>query len=144
MRLFLLATVCFFSSGLLAKQKVSQEPSRLAITRDTVTTRIEKSLIHVHDILNTIQDSIVNINVENNQSNGGKQIQQELEGIKKQLHHIYELLLIQKQVLGNLQDEAVESSNFTSIEDINNAELSLVSLLKSIYLRQLEDDLIIS
>lgn len=144
MRLLLLATVCFLSSGLLAKSKVSQEPSRLAITRDTVTTRIEKSLIHVHDILNTIHDSIVNINVENNQNNGYQHVQQELEGIKKQLHHIYELLLIQKQVLGDLDDEAVESSNFTSIEDINDAELSLVSWLKSIYLRQLEDDLIIS
>ena len=52
------------------------------------------------------------------------------------------LVELQGQVLGNLDDVSVGDEDFNSVDDIDAAELSLISWLKTIYREQLKDKFI--
>lgn len=150
MRILFVITVLFLASSLTVEAKkgatTRDENKGLFVLRESVAARIERSITNVQDVLNNIQNSIVNITIENNQAqqDSCNKLHEKLNGIKDLLIHIYELLLIEKQLIGNFDDSSVDSDNFTSADDIDSAELTIISWLKSIYRRQLEDDFIIS
>lgn len=110
---------------------------------DEKFTELERTLINLQDVANNIQNSFVSVNVGQG-SEQLKDIQAKLVIIQHQLVALYHLQSSLKQVLGNLDDASVGSEKFSDINDIDNAQLSIISLLKSIFRRQLEDDLIIS
>jgi hypothetical protein len=106
--------------------------------------RIEKSIDQLNQMAEQIQNYIVDINIEGD-SEGKKCCQkiiknlELLEGILQQM--IVELIA-QRQVLGSLDDVSVGEQEFNSVQDIDDADLSVISWLKSIYREQLKDKFI--
>lgn len=106
--------------------------------------RIEKSIDQLNQMAQQIQNYIVDINVEGD-AEGKKcchKILKNLELLEGILQQMIQELIAQREVLGNLDDVSVGEQEFNSVQDIDDAELSVISWLKSIYREQLIDKFI--
>ena len=107
---------------------------------ETPMTRIEKSIDQLTQIANLIQTNIYEINHTDKVC--CKEVLAQLEQLELLQAKIIALLIEEKEVLGDLDDESVGEEDFNSVADIDNAELSLISWLKSVYREQLKDKFI--
>lgn len=106
--------------------------------------RIEKSIDQLNEMAQQIQNFIVDVTV-NEDSESKKcchKILKRLELFEGILQQMIQELVMQREVLGNLDDESVGEQDFNSVQDIDDAELSVISWLKSIYREQLKDKFI--
>ncbi len=101
---------------------------------------MQKSINSFNEVAQQIQNFVVEMS--NNDSHS--KVEKKLEQIELILQKLVQEVIRQRQVLGNLNDPSVGAEEFTSVEDIDNASLSLISLLKSIFREQLHDDHFIS
>ena len=125
--------------------------------------RIERSIEQLNEVANQIQNVIVDVNLPCQCNSMCDALPAQLDQIIVLLQHIVARLdenndalndisdlttsagnKLQKvvAVLGNLNDESVGSNEFTTIDDIDQANLSLVSLLKTNVRIQIEDELV--
>lgn len=115
-------------------------------------TRIERSIDELNQIVQNIQNYIVDLTI-NNPHHGHhgnpheikeccKEALARLEHLELLLAKLIALLIEEREVIGSLDDQSVGEQEFNSVSDIDNAELSLVSWLKTIYREQLADKFI--
>ena len=102
--------------------------------------RIEKSIDQLNEMAQQIQNFIVDVTVTEDQENKKccHKIIKRLEELQGILQQMIQELVIQRIVLGNLDDQSVGEQDFNSVQDIDDAELSVISWLKSIYREQLQ------
>ncbi len=113
---------------------------------ETPMVRIEKSIDQLNQMAQQIQNYIVDLNISHHEDHGVKECCQEalarLEQLELLLAKLIALLIEEREVLGSLDDQSVGEQDFNSVADIDNAELSIISWLKTIYREQLEDKFI--
>ncbi len=113
---------------------------------ETPMVRIERSIDQLNQMAQQIQNYILDLNVTQQNDNGVKECCKEalarLEHLEMLLAKLIVILLAEKETIGNLDDESVGEQDFNCVEDIDNAELSLVSWMKTIYREQLKDKFI--
>lgn len=102
--------------------------------------RVQQSMDFLNNVIGNIQNIVVDITGVNDESKAScQQILKSMEHVKILLYEIANELIQQRLVLGNLDDVSVGEEEFNSVQDIDEADLSLVSWLKSIYREQLKD-----
>jgi hypothetical protein len=113
---------------------------------ETPMARIERSIDQLNQMAQQIQNYIVELNVAQQDDHGAKECCKEalkrLEQLELLLAKLIALLIEERGVLGSLDDESVGEQEFNSVADIDNAELSIISWLKTIYREQLKDKFI--
>ena len=106
--------------------------------------RIEKSIDQLNEMAQQIQNFIIDVTV-NEDADSKKcchKIIKQLELLQGILQQMIQELVVQREVLGNLDDPSVGENEFNSVQDIDDAELSVISWLKSIFREQLRDKFI--
>lgn len=114
---------------------------------ETPMTRIEKSIEQLNQMAQQISNYIVDLEVSSHgHGHHDKQCCKEslarLEQIEMLLAKLIALLIEQRQTLGALDDQSVGEQDFNCVSDIDNAELSVISWLKTVYREQLKDKFI--
>lgn len=106
---------------------------------------MQKSLAEINEMAQQIQNFIFNVG-SNDDAHHAKQccykILAHLEKVENQLSDIMDQVIMERIILGNLDDESVGEQDFNSVKDIDYAELSVISWLKTIYREQLKDKFI--
>lgn len=102
----------------------------------TELKQLERSIASVTEIANQIQNVVLDVTVNNHENKDCcHRILEKLENIELLLAVIIQQLALQKQVIGNLDDQSVDEQEFDSVSDIDNAELTVISWLKTIFRR---------
>lgn len=113
---------------------------------ETPMSRIERSIDQLNQMAQQIQNYIVDFNVTHTDDNELKECcnesLQRLEQLEFLLAKLIAILIEERTLIGSPDDETVGEENFNSVADIDNAELSVISWLKSIYREQLKDKFI--
>lgn len=113
---------------------------------ETPMTRIERSIDQLNQMAQQIQNYILELNISNQGDPGAKECCKEIlhrmEQLELLLAKLIAILIEERQVIGSLDDQSVGEQEFNSVEDIDNAQLSLISWLKSVYREQLIDKFI--
>lgn len=114
---------------------------------ETPMTRIEKSIEQLNQMAQQISNYIVDLNVtQHGDHHGAKQCCKEalnrLEQIEMLLAKLVALLIEQRQTIGSRDDQSVGEQDFNCVAEIDNAELSVISWLKTVYREQLKDKFI--
>jgi hypothetical protein len=107
-------------------------------------TRIEKSIDQLNEMAQQIHNFIVDsITIqESSDKECCHKILARLEQVEHLLIEVVKELIRQRQVMGNLDDVSVGDEEFNSVEDIDDATLSAIAWLKTIYREQLKDKFI--
>jgi len=109
------------------------------------TGQVEKSIANIGEMVaNQIQNFMLDFTMNNpNDKDYCRKILEKLDKIEILLAIVIQQLALQKQVLGNTDDVSVDPNSFNSVADIDDAQLSLISWLKTSF-RQVWDETHIS
>jgi hypothetical protein len=127
----------------------AEEPARLSKADKNylgdMFKGVERSLHELQNIVANIQNSLVTINVDHNE-NGKccKEILEKLHGIHEQLNLVLQIMVAEAQIIGSPSDPSVDPSEILSVSDLDDMQVSIESLLKTILRKILEDDMQIS
>lgn len=108
----------------------------------TPMKRIELSIDQLSQVAQQIQNYITDFGHHEHhhgQKECCKELLAHLAQIKLRLAELVALMVEQRTVLGSLDDQSVGEQDFNSVQDIDNAELSAITWLKTIYREQLKD-----
>lgn len=103
--------------------------------------RMDHLIKQLNEVAQQIQNFIIDVNVQEDSNNKPSlhHIVKHLELIEVILQQVAQEVIEQRMVLGNLDDQSVGKEDFNSVCDIDNAQLSFISLLKSIFRAQISD-----
>lgn len=104
-------------------------------------TRIERSIDQLNQVAQQIQNYILDVH-----HGGSKECCKEtlarLEQLEMFLAKLIVILIEERKVIGSLDDQSVGEQEFNSVADIDNAEYTIITWLKTIYREQLKDKFI--
>ena len=78
---------------------------------------------------------MVDVTLNNHDKDCCHKILEKLDNVELLLAVIIQQLALQKQVIGNTDDPSVDEQDFNSVSDIDNAQLTVISWLKTIFRR---------
>ncbi len=108
--------------------------------------RMQRSIEQLNEMAQQIQNYIIENVTVNQDDQQAKEcchkLLVHLAEIRIQIDQLTQLVEQQSQVLGYLDDASVGDDEFNSVDDIDDAELSVISWLKTIYREQLRDKFI--
>lgn len=102
---------------------------------DNRMSQMEKSISNISEMVaNQIQNFMLDLTVNNpNDKDCCQRILDRLDNIELLSAVIIQQIALQKQVIGNADDVSVDPNDFNSTADIDNAQISLVSWVKTIF-----------
>jgi hypothetical protein len=94
-------------------------------------TRLERSIEQLNETAQNIQNYIIDVTSDNQNDEFKEKVAKGLKKIKHELEVISAQLAHQSKVIGDLKDISVNPADFVSVQDIDDAHLSLVQILKT-------------
>jgi hypothetical protein len=133
-----LTAVPLFARTSSKEKDVEHMAAIVANALNNHTGQVEKSIANIGEMVaSQIQNFMLDFTLNNpNDKDSCRKILEKLDKIEILLAVIIQQLVLQKQVLGNPDDVSVDPNDLT-VADIDNAQISLVSLAKTILRAQI-------